>query len=95
MLVGFMSPVHVARIAGADSVSCCTVMAVSEIVVLVQPTNHLDLDTIEALIAALTAYEGAIVAVSHDVFFVEKVASRESVYTVGGKKATLKGIPGI
>lgn len=60
---------------------------------VLQPTNHLDLDTIEALIAALAAFEGAIVAVSHDVFFVEKVASHDAVYTVGGKKAVLKGIP--
>lgn len=59
-----------------------------------QPTNHLDLDTIEALISALEAFEGAIVAVSHDVFFVEKLVSRDFVYTVGGKHAALKGIPG-
>lgn len=58
-----------------------------------QPTNHLDLDTIEALIAALEAFEGAIVIVSHDVYFVERLVNPDAVYTVGKKKAVLKGIP--
>ena len=37
-------------------------------------TNHLDMDSIEALIAALTAFQGGVVFVSHDQHFIKSVA---------------------
>ncbi|MFO0619473.1 MAG: ATP-binding cassette domain-containing protein [Polyangiaceae bacterium] len=46
------------------------------VLVLDEPTNHLDLEAIEALAAALVAYEGTVIFVSHDRWFVSKVASR-------------------
>lgn len=39
------------------------------LLVLDEPTNHLDLDAIAAVEAALTAYDGALVVVSHDADF--------------------------
>jgi len=44
--------------------------------ILDEPTNHLDLESIDALAAALERYEGTVVFVSHDRWFVSRVATR-------------------
>jgi len=46
------------------------------VLVLDEPTNHLDLEGIQALADGLKAYEGTIIFVSHDRWFVDKVATR-------------------
>ncbi len=46
------------------------------VLVLDEPTNHLDLEAIEALVEALAAYEGTLVFVSHDRWFVSQLANR-------------------
>jgi ATPase subunit of ABC transporter with duplicated ATPase domains len=57
------------------------------VLVLDEPTNHLDLEAIHALVAALQAYEGTIVFVSHDRFFVSEVASRILELTKDGPRS--------
>jgi len=46
------------------------------VLVLDEPTNHLDLEAIEALVAGLKAYDGTLVFVSHDRWFVSRLANR-------------------
>ncbi len=46
------------------------------LLVMDEPTNHLDIGSAEALENALLAFEGTIVAVSHDRYFINKIATR-------------------
>ena len=46
------------------------------VLVLDEPTNHLDLEGIEALAGGLKAYDGTVLFVSHDRWFVDHVATR-------------------
>ena len=44
--------------------------------VLDEPTNHLDVDSIEVLEDALERYDGTVVAISHDRYFLDRIADR-------------------
>ena len=51
-----------------------------------EPTTHLDLLSVEALIQALKQYEGSLVFISHDVHFIRKLA--ESTWHISGGEVT-------
>jgi ATP-binding cassette subfamily F protein 3 len=55
-----------------------------------EPTTHLDVDAVEALIRALKNYEGTIVFISHDIYFVSSVAN--NVFEV--KSGLIRKFPG-
>jgi len=44
-----------------------------DLIVLDEPTNNLDLHSIEILTSAITAYEGTLLVVSHDDYFLEQI----------------------
>ena len=46
------------------------------VMVLDEPTNHLDLEAIESLVKGLRAFEGTLLFVSHDRWFVGELATR-------------------
>ena len=46
------------------------------VLVLDEPTNHLDLESIEALVEGLQTFPGTIILVSHDRWFVSRLATR-------------------
>jgi ATP-binding cassette, subfamily F, member 3 len=57
----------------------------SNVLLLDEPTNHLDLDSKEVLLEALDDYGGTLIFVSHDRYFVDRLANK--VVDVGGGEA--------
>ena len=53
----------------------------SNFLLLDEPTNHLDLRAKDVLLEALTKYTGTVVFVSHDRYFIDKLATR--VFEIG------------
>jgi ABC transport system ATP-binding/permease protein len=51
-------------------------LAEPELLLLDEPTNHLDAETVAALEELLLAYSGAVVLVTHDRYFLDRVVSR-------------------
>jgi ATP-binding cassette subfamily F protein 3 len=54
------------------------------LVILDEPTNHLDIDARAALIAAINAYAGAVILVSHDRYLLDACAERLWLVAGGG-----------
>ena len=50
------------------------------VLILDEPTHHLDIPSREALEAALSAYDGAVLTVSHDRYFLNRVVSKLLVF---------------
>lgn len=48
----------------------------ANMLLLDEPTNHLDLTSIEALETGLKAFQGALIAVSHDRWFIDRIATK-------------------
>ena len=59
----------------------------SNTLLLDEPTNHLDIDSTNVLLDALIDYGGTLIFVSHDRYFVDRLASK--VLEIGGGDAAL------
>jgi ATPase subunit of ABC transporter with duplicated ATPase domains len=69
--VGSLSGGEAARL-----VFCKLSVTKPNVLILDEPTNHLDLEAIEALVEGILDYDGTLVFVSHDRWFVSQLANR-------------------
>src|ERR1700742_2169111 len=53
-----------------------TIISKANFLMLDEPTNHLDMHSCDLLIDALNKYEGSIILVSHDRYFISKTANK-------------------
>ena len=68
----------------ARLVLCGLMIQMPNVLILDEPTNHLDLESIEALVSGLRAFPGTLVFVSHDRWFVGRLANRIVEITADG-----------
>ena len=54
----------------------CLLLEGANLLVLDEPTNHLDIQSRETLEEMLAGYDGTVVFVSHDRFFIDRIANR-------------------
>jgi ATP-binding cassette subfamily F protein 3 len=69
----------VGRLSGGQKARLSLLLATIDaphLLILDDPTNHLDMESREALVEALTTYSGAVVLVSHDMHLLGLVADR-------------------
>lgn len=52
------------------------------LLILDEPTNHLDIPSKETLEEAVRQFEGAVIAVSHDRYFLKRIATRVLLVSV-------------
>lgn len=53
-----------------------TIASRANFLMLDEPTNHLDIHSVDLLVEALNKYEGTIVLVSHDRYFISRIANK-------------------
>jgi ATP-binding cassette subfamily F protein 3 len=63
----------------------------SSVIILDEPTNHLDMTSTQVMERALLHFPGAVVVVSHDRFFIDKIATRLLVFEGGGRVQEVAG----
>ena len=84
--IGTLSGGQKARVALALSL-----LSGSPVLLLDEPTNHLDMKSTQVMERALAHFPGAVVVVSHDRFFIDKVANRLVVFGPSGRVEIVAG----
>ena len=52
----------------------------ANLLMLDEPTNHLDLDSCESLLEAIKAFDGAVMMVTHDEYFLKEIANKLIIF---------------
>ncbi|MBM7567545.1 ABC-F family ATP-binding cassette domain-containing protein [Paenibacillus sacheonensis] len=73
--IGHLSGGQKARVALAKCL-----LSGAAVIILDEPTNHLDLTSIQVMEQALIHFPGAVVTVSHDRFFIDKIGTKMLVF---------------
>ena len=60
------------------------IMEKPNVLLMDEPTNHMDMESIESLNQALVDYPGTVIVISHDREFVSSVASRLFILSADG-----------
>ncbi len=63
----------------------------SNVLILDEPTNDLDLETLDLLEDLISSYQGTVIVISHDRRFIDKVATETWVFEGNGKIETVVG----
>ena len=76
----------IAQLSGGEKLRAalaCVLLASEppQLLILDEPTNHLDLASIISLESALQCYQGALIVISHDQKFIEKIGVERVIYT--------------
>lgn len=60
---------------------CCLTIdqQAPDMIILDEPTNNLDLQNVEILTAAINAYDGTLIVISHDQYFLEEVRALRAI----------------
>ena len=66
-------------------------MSAPNVLVLDEPTNDLDIETLMILEDYLLSFSGVVIAVSHDRYFLDKIAEKVFAFTPNGIKQYLGG----
>ncbi|KAJ3273350.1 hypothetical protein HDV01_004567 [Terramyces sp. JEL0728] len=80
----------ISSISGGQSVRIATALAVwnaPHLLILDEATNHLDIESIQAVIDSITHYNGAVLAVSHDQSFIQAISKK--MYLIKDTKMAL------
>lgn len=99
MLERFLFPPHmhsipVGRLSGGEQRRLYLLgilMGAPNVLLLDEPTNDLDIDTLCILEDYLDSFAGAVIAVSHDRHFIDRIAMRTFVYEEDGRIAHYPG----
>ena len=84
--IGTLSGGQRARVALAQCL-----LSGAPVIILDEPTNHLDVTSTQVMERALVHFPGGVVAVSHDRFFIDKVATRLLVFEGEGRATGRRG----
>ncbi len=65
---------------------CCMMLEPANLLILDEPTNHLDIPAKEMLEEALQHFQGTVIVISHDRYFISRVAT--TIVAIEEKKLT-------
>jgi len=88
LFVGAKKDARIGTLSGGERARLCVaklMVAGANVLVLDEPTNDLDLPTLRALEEALIAFPGSVIVVSHDRWFLDRIATRVLAFDDEGR----------